>query len=287
MKVLIITLYSGENEFEQCINSVNKQVCSFCFEHVFIKNKTNQEAHNELYNMIMSESDKYDYFIKLDADMVLSTNDSLYKFINLAIDSEADIFSIPVDDFMTGKMIWSLNIYKSGVKWQLGTESIFTDQQMLLGVFSSKKMLLSKKDSLVSHASNPSNFQAFTFGVHRASKIIQANTTDYKIGHAYGQYQVIKDVLEVYNDRKSYRHGLALIGAYKMLQSELSRSDMIKKDFYKKDFENIAFSEDVSKSIAFLQMPGYYIFLKAVGYRKVFSGIPSYICNKYKRKFNK
>ena len=275
-------MYSGENEFNKCIDSVENQKCDFQFEQIFIKNKTNQDAHNELYSIIMERHASYQYFVKLDADMIFTSTSSLQTLVNLAIQSKADIFSIPVDDYMTGKMIWGLNIYKSGIKWKLGTESIFTDQQSLIGENTVIHKKLSKENSLVSHASDPSDFQAFLFGIHRASKIVQSSSDNYKIGHAYGQYKIIKDVLDVYNKKHNYKHGLVLIGASKMLKSELSRSDMIEKDFYKEDFENISFNQDLEESIKFLKKPFYFIFFKAVSLRKLARGISSYIYSKYK-----
>lgn len=282
MKVLIITLYSGENEFNKCIDSVESQKCDFQFEQIFIKNKTKQDAHNELYSTIMERSNSYQYFVKLDSDMIFTSINSLQKIIDLALQSQADIFAIPVDDYMTGKMIWSLNVYRSGLKWQLGTQNIFTDQQNIIGGYKKIHKKLYKENSLVSHASDPSDFQAFLFGVHRASKIVQHNSDNYKIGHAYGQYKIIKDVLGVYKTSQNYKHALALIGASKMLLSKLNRSDVFKKEFYKKDFENISFEQDLNESIKFLQKPAHYIFFKAVGLRSLASGISSYIYNKYK-----
>lgn len=275
-------MFSGENEFNKCIDSVENQKCDFQFEQVFIKNKTNQEAHNELYSIIMERSASYQYFVKLDADMVFTSTSSLQTLINLAIQSKADVFSIPVNDRMTDKMIWGLNVYKSGIKWQLGTESIFTDQQNLISETKTIHKKLSKEKSLVSHASDPSDFQAFLFGIHRASKIVQSNSNNYKIGHAYAQYKVIRDVLNVYHNSKSHIHALALIGASKMLQSELSGSNMIEKDFFRGDFESILFDRDLEKSLKFLEKPLYCIFLKAVSLRNLASGISGYIYRKYK-----
>lgn len=173
MRLKIITLYSGEKEYGESKKSVKRQKVRHSVDVSFIENKTKPEAHGLLYEMIMSERHSYDYFIKLDADMIFTDDGAVEKIIQYAVESGSDIFSIPVHDFLTDSMIWGLNVYRSGVRWFVDSESLFTDQQRLNGCFSSSKRYLKKDESLVSHASMADDFQGFVFGIHRAAKIVQ------------------------------------------------------------------------------------------------------------------
>lgn len=52
MKVLVGTLYSGENEFSECKESLEKQTHKG-FEHLIIENLPKKEAHHKLFSTFM------------------------------------------------------------------------------------------------------------------------------------------------------------------------------------------------------------------------------------------
>ncbi len=281
-RVLVITLYSGEHEYAECKKSVFEQNGVFILDHYLIENKKNAEAHNELYRTIMDKSKEYDYFIKLDADMIFTKFTAIKELIQMAVDSKADVFSIPVHDYMTNKMVWGLNVYRSGVKWKLGTESLFTDQQHLDGEYRIAKKNLLLVESLVSHASMPSDFQAFAFGVHRAAKVIQAESAVPLLGHAFGQYETLKNVYFNYmlNENKSL--GLALVGAYLMVTRQLSRADMLDKSSFQEDFKKINYDDDLRKALSFFKSFNAPTLIAIIGYSRFFLGVFKYTKRKLK-----
>lgn len=282
-KVLVITMFSDENEYESNKNSVSDQKASFQIKQCFIENKKNLEAHNELYKIIMDKAKSFDYFIKLDADMILTNKTALSELIRMAVDSNSDIFSIPVHDYMTNQMIWGVNVYKSGVKWKLGTENLFTDQQHLDGNFHISKKRLLLKDSLVSHASMPSDFQAFAFGVHRAAKVIQADSSIPLLGHAFGQFKTLKDVYLNYMNNKNRSLGLALIGAYMMLTSQLSRKDMLDKNYFLDDYKKMNYEDKLDESLSFFNSFGGFRMISVIGYTRFVLGLLLYAKRKIKQ----
>ncbi|MDK9688101.1 hypothetical protein [Halomonas sp. LC1] len=276
MKVKIITLYSGEKEYKRSIESVDIQKTDFLVDKMFIENKENLEAHNLLYRAIMYESRDYNYFVKLDADMVLTKESSLAEIIGYAEDSCADVFSIPVHDFMTDSMIWGLNIYKSGVQWELNTDKTFTDQQRLCKDYVVKKLALKKEDSLVTHADGGDEYQAFVFGIHRATKILQKDVDLFKVGHSYAQVDIIKKVLSSYLESKNKARGVAIIGAYYLVSGIVDGSSLNRKSDYFESFELINYEKDIYDSVVFFSRSNFGIILKSVGFIKMIFGIFAY-----------
>ncbi|MBE0472138.1 MAG: hypothetical protein IBX55_21850 [Methyloprofundus sp.] len=266
MKVKVITLFSGESEYQECKISVKRQTVSFQVDHFFIEGKSKPEAHNILYSTIMSESSEYDYFVKLDADMIFTSDNALEKIINYAIASNSGIFSIPVHDYMTDSMIWGLNVYKSGVKWFVETDNLFTDQQRIDGCYKKEKKKLDKCESLVSHASMATDFQGYIFGVHRAAKIIQYESVDFRFGHSFGQLQTLKLVLERYKKNNSKVAASALVGAYQLIVGELGRYDMIKREDYRACFENVKVDEKLKDALFFFSPNSWVILIRIFGF---------------------
>ena len=282
IKVKIITLYCGENEFDMCVEMANSQRCAFSFEQVFIKNKANAEAHNELYKIIMDQANNFDYFVKLDADMVFNGEESLQQIITMAIESGADVFSIPVHDYMTDSMIWGLNVYKSGVKWLLGTDDLFTDQQRLDGAYVAAKKSLLESESLVSHAENPSDFQAFIFGIHRAAKVVQVETDKFLLGHAWGQLNTLFKVVNAYKKYGDEKRALAIIGAYFTLNKLNRNVGLNRKEDFVGEFAAVNFEADLEKSLLYFCHKKIIVLVKSVGSAGLLSGCFEYVTRRLK-----
>ncbi len=116
---LIGTLHSGENEFDLCQKSIKNQSYRN-FKHIVFSGLSNIKAHNTLYDNFMKSSESFDYFVKIDADMILE--DELFlENLNKYLKSHQDISQliIPVFDYYTDNHIYGVNIFKSSVKWNL------------------------------------------------------------------------------------------------------------------------------------------------------------------------
>jgi len=280
LRIKIITLYSGEKEYEESKESVKRQKVSHSVDVSFIENKTKPEAHGLLYKTIMSEAHKYDYFIKFDADMIFTDDGAIEKIIQYAVESGADIFSIPVHDFMTDSMIWGLNVYRSGVRWFVDSESLFTDQQRLDGSFSSAKRYLKKSESLVSHASMADDFQGFVFGIHRAAKIVQKSEKNIKLGHSYIQLKTMKLVLSAWKKDGNRVRGWALVGAYLLAGNKLGRYDMNSKSDYLNSFHSTDFENKIIEADKFFSKKTMFLMVEALGVVRFFKGIGFYLKRK-------
>lgn len=280
MRLKIITLYSGEKEYGESKKSVKRQKVRHSVDVSFIENKTKPEAHGLLYEMIMSERHSYDYFIKLDADMIFTDDGAVEKIIQYAVESGSDIFSIPVHDFLTDSMIWGLNVYRSGVRWFVDSESLFTDQQRLNGCFSSSKRYLKKDESLVSHASMADDFQGFVFGIHRAAKIVQKSEKNVKLGHSYIQLKTIKLVLSAWKKDKNRVRGWALIGAYLLAGNKLGRYDMTSRSDYIESFHSTDFEKQIIEADKFFSKSTIFLMIEALGVVRFCKGIGFYLKRK-------
>lgn len=280
MKVKIITLYSGESEYQDCIDSVARQRCKFEVVHDFIEHKPKPVAHNQLYRTIMDESDDYSFFVKLDADMVFASDSALQEVIDYAVASQANYFSIPVHDYLTDSMMWGLNVYGAGMAWNVGSESLFTDRQEVRGCVKRAKVSLSKRRSLVSHASAPTAFQAFSFGVHRAAKVCQFDASAPRLSDSYAQYKVLQQVMAAYRRERDSGRGYAIIGACMMLKQKLSRTSVYDRGDFQKDFDGVIFCKEISESLECLGSNWFSVVKQCMGVRKIGLGSVLYLKNK-------
>jgi len=118
MRISVGTRYAGENEFKECVDSINRQK-DVTFEHVIFKNLGNKEAPDTLYRTFMERSDEFDLLIKVDADTVL-LDDHLFSNISQKFRENEwlELLQIRVRDFFSDQLIWGLNSFRSTVKWK-------------------------------------------------------------------------------------------------------------------------------------------------------------------------
>ena len=81
-RVLVLTLFSGEQEYEEAVAALERQ--SFRgFDHRVFEHLPNKEAHEALQRAVMESAADYDLFLKLDADMVFRSGDALAQIVEL------------------------------------------------------------------------------------------------------------------------------------------------------------------------------------------------------------
>lgn len=169
MRILVGTLYAIENELEECMKGIKEQSYQN-FEHFIIEGLPKQEAHDQLYGTFMGKAADFDLFMKVDADMVIE-NRALFaqiveKFQN---NPQMDRLTIEVYDFFTDRQIDGLHTFRSHVRWGKRTSMVFTDRHKLPRercVYDATELA-----PAATHCKNPSPFQSFHFGLHRAIKI--------------------------------------------------------------------------------------------------------------------
>lgn len=217
MKIFVGTLYSGENEFEECVTSIQNQSYRN-FEHFLFKNLPNKEAHHTLFKSFKENADKYDLLVKVDADMVICSNDLFAQIvIKMTNHPDIDVFSIAVADFFTGDLINGLNCYRNTVIWDFSKQTMFVD----IPEVSREKTCYDQTDLAPAaiHCKNPSKFQAFHYGVHRGLKSIQ------KI-HSTTHWEMLGKVRENFKVTNDARIGLAVLGAELVYAGVFSELDV-------------------------------------------------------------
>jgi len=115
MKLLVGTLYTIENEFQDCLASLDRQTLRD-FDHFVIQGVPNRQAHDQLYERFMNNAGEYDFFIKLDADMVIR---SQHLFANIVTEFEQrpqiDLLTILVHDYFTDRQVEELEAHPDAI----------------------------------------------------------------------------------------------------------------------------------------------------------------------------
>lgn len=209
MKILVGTLHCIENELEECLASIRSQ--THAAHHTFvISGKPNKEANDELYQTFMDRAGEVDLFIRIDADMVLS-RDTFFEEVVGRFSSEPDLehLMISLYDWMTDRPIMGMHVYRSVHRWNLGSEAYFLDLQ------DDKHRIVVDRDQLAPaavHCGNPSPFQAFHFGLHKAVKFTQLAREDVDISHRNNHWRHFKHLDRHYRRSGDHRLGLARLG---------------------------------------------------------------------------
>jgi hypothetical protein len=212
MQILVGTLYTIENEFDECVAALGRQTLQ-SFDHFVIQGVPNREAHDQLYQRFMNNAQEYDLFIKLDADMII-ISEQLFSSIVDRFEHEAnmDLLTIMVQDFFTGRLIQGLHTFRSTVQWSQRADDVFTDAHSI----PRNRTVVDDNDLAPAayHCKNPSDFQAFHYGLHRGVKVRQALLVSKKQPvQLVTRLQEIVDIWNRYKQLGDRRLGLAALGA--------------------------------------------------------------------------
>lgn len=220
-RILIGTLYSGESEFQQCIESLRSQSYPQ-WEHRVYRNLPNKEAHDTLYREFMNMSDEFDLFLKLDADMVLIDSHGLETIVDLFRTRRGlDHLQMIVHDWFSDSTIMGAHVYSNRVVWTVNNENLFVDSSP--PVPGNRWRLWGEPAPLIIHSPDPSPFQAFRFGVHRALKAVQPDRNSFHLKHAQTQWCVLKSVWRHFRRTGDRRLGLAVVGADQVIQGKVDQ----------------------------------------------------------------
>ena len=174
MKLYIGTLHTIENEFNDCLSAIRRQTHTN-FEHFIFSGLDNKEAHATLFKDFLSKKNEFDILIKVDADMVIA-NDHLFEDIEACFkDTNISILTVAVHDWFSNRSICGLASYRNNIQWCGDHGGVFVDNVTNKGqsIFDWDKLA-----PAAYHSPNPSPFQAFHFGLHKAMKVIQNHESD-------------------------------------------------------------------------------------------------------------
>ncbi len=217
MKLLVGTLYCGENEYEECVNAIRAQTFQN-FDHITFENLPELEAHYSLYGHFLEHADQYDLLIKIDADVVLNSEDLFEGIFKKFTDNPwLEVMNIGVDDFFTGEMIAAgIQVYRNTVRWDFSKDTVFPD----VPIMDPERYMYDKTDLAPAavHCKNPSPYQAFHYGVHRGLKSIQRK-------HSTSHWSLLNKVWQNFLKVGDRRIGLAVLGAELVYAGEFGRED--------------------------------------------------------------
>jgi len=210
-RLFIGTLYSQENEFSDCVRSINDQTYKQ-FDHFVFSDLPNKEAHITLFKAFVQQAETYDLLIKVDADMVIS-NPRLFENIvrKMHENPGIDILTIAVHDFFSDQLIYGLNTYRNTVRWNLDKENLFVD----IPDTPQDKYLFDDRELAPAavHCPNPSPYQAFHYGVHRGLKMVQPDQAEKRESSRRTKWTGMEKSWQHYLRTKDIRLGLACLGA--------------------------------------------------------------------------
>jgi len=211
MKIFVGTLYTFENEIDECIESIRKQTYTN-FKHLIFKGLPNKEAHQTLYTTFMNKADEFDLLIKVDADMVIIHSDLFHTVVTQFRNTNwLDELEIAVHDFFSDKLVWGMHVYRNSVRWPESHESLFVDSSPV-----PRDRHIYDRDKLAPaaiHCKNPSSFQSFHYGVHKALKVIQPERKRKISAYSEFHWTNISKTWHNFRRKKDKRLGLAVLGA--------------------------------------------------------------------------
>lgn len=228
-RALVLTLHSGEQEYERAVASLRRQTFTR-FEHRVFENLPNKEAHEALQHAVMESGADFDVFLKLDADMVLRSDDALERIVALFREHPGvDHVRSVVHDWFSDSLIMGLHAWSNRVRWESSDERLFVDTHP---VFPGEKLSLwSDPAPFAEHCPDPSPHQAFHFGRHRALKALQSDRgpATFSYGLAIGQWRILRGTWEHFRRSGDPRLGLAMMGADAVLCQRVGEAHVTDK----------------------------------------------------------
>jgi len=188
MKILVSTLYCGENAFEACCAAIEGQSYTH-FEHRVYKFLPNLEAHERLF-ADFRDSPEFDVLVKIDADTVLRDSGFLDRLVSLLNRKPTvDLIEIELWDCYTDRQIPALNVVRARSSYERTTDSLFTD----LGNVPTERRLYDTHElaPCADHCPNPNDLQAFRYGVHKGVKVLQKGRLIKRVSSARGHLETI------------------------------------------------------------------------------------------------
>ena len=201
-----------ENERELCLDALKRQ--NLPPVDVFVlSGLANREAHETLYRTFMERAHEVDFFVKVDADMVLSRLSFLQEVSGwMANRPGVDHLEIPVSDLFTDRQIWGLHVYRSHVRWDSVPRGVFLDLNNCIhpGSYAQEKDVLAPA---AEHCPDPSPFQCYHYGLHKAVKVIQQDERRVLHVSRMNHWGKIVDIIRHAQRNHDPRLTLALAGA--------------------------------------------------------------------------
>jgi len=247
MKTFLIgMLYSGENEYAESRRSLERQSLGD-WELLQIENLPNKQAHDALYRAFMEKADRFRFFLKLDADTVFNSERSLEILLSLLDVPERDLLVTDAHDWISDTPIPAgMQSYSSRVRWPVSPDLLMVDHTPVFPGHGHRQYL--PPVPIAVHSPNPSSFQAFRYGVHRALKAIQPDRRRKDVRRAVLHWSVLKNIWRSYRAHGDARRLAALLGVEAVLSGLGDRLKLLES--YSGDYARALCTELTRSSVA-------------------------------------
>lgn len=207
-KVLIGILYCDEQDFEQCIETLEAQTFNN-HDHFLIENLPNKLAHDTLYSEFMAKSESCDFFLKLDADMAFKSNTALQEMVEACTKNQLAHLFAYVYDCPSEIAIPGIQMFASSTKWLGSDEQLYVDYPPII---SGRSQHFVNKP-WINHMPNPSDYQLFRYGIHKALKSLQPDRQKKNTKKGILHLSILNGIARNVFAGKNDKLWLALIGA--------------------------------------------------------------------------
>lgn len=170
-RIFVGTLACGEAELDECCRVIADQQ-QVEIEHHIIRDQPELEAHRRLFTRWNDRRDRFDLFVKVDADTVLCRDTALAELFQLFVEND-DVTGVQagLHDYFSDAMIAGLNCFSPAVSFSVPDDELYCDRVVEQG----HRRLLRPDDTkslypIAWHCRYPSPTQAFHFGYRRLLK---------------------------------------------------------------------------------------------------------------------
>ncbi len=207
-QLLVGMLYHEEAEFPRALAALKNQR-GVTFDHFVVEGLPNMEAHDTLYATFMKHSSEHDYSLKLDADMILRGDTALQAMLNLIKPNNSAHLMLYVMDWASQLKIPGIQMFRRDVRWPGSNDRLNVDYSPAI----SGPSIVVTEAELVDHMPDPSRFQAFRYGMHKAFKSLQPDRRDKDYSKGLLHAVILAGIARHWRANRDVRLGLALAGA--------------------------------------------------------------------------
>lgn len=223
-------MYSGEGDFPACIERIQRQTNVIVSHHI-VSNLSEKDAHNALWKAWNKAKSSHHLFVKVDADTVLSTENTLSDIWNL-FQAEPRLTSVqaPLHDYLTDSFINGLNAFSPKVIFNDTQDELYCDRVDTghdLRIQSGEVPDCLKPAGF--HCYHANERQAFHYGVHRRLK---------------GQREVMGRVYKAWQRDKDRIRAFALLGSAMADRFSQSRKFNYADEEFKQAFQEAVTTYD-------------------------------------------
>ena len=212
--ICFIVLYSGEAEYEDCIESINN-LTGYNVSIFEVKNQTKFSAHEQARAFMLKNIKRFDLFVKFDSDMIIYDYPMLYDQLRKILVSHKDFqrYTFPLYDHLTLASIYGVHLIRSRHLENLQeVDQLHTDNWIseLRGINVDGRFMFAD------HGRKQTSRQMQRYIVQRFLKIDRARN--------YAQAEVFYKI--IMNRRKSFRSKKAFLILLYCLQNHYAVADL-------------------------------------------------------------